>query len=182
MPARFFALAALIVLTACGPAGTSAPAARADSNASAVPGPQSLDGAFVGRAAMFENFEIQAAEMAASQAQKQAVKDYATNEAAGHRQALEQLTGLAQAAHMPLPTADLDDNYRAYLDMLRNAHGAAFDSTYPAQQVLAYINASATYETYTAAAPNSPLRQFAATRLPTLRGGVTAARALASGN
>src|SRR5262249_54789891 len=132
-------------------------------------------------AAMFENFEIEAAAIAASQAQKQAVKDYAASEATAHRQALQELTALAQAAHMPAPAADLDDNYRAYLDMLRNAQGG-FDSTYPAQQVIAYGNAAGTYQNYAAAAPDGPLKHYAASRLPALRDGVTAARALANAN
>lgn len=172
-----FALAAFVALTACSPAATPP---STDTNASTLAGPQSLDGAFVGRAAMFENFEIQAADIATSQAQKPAVKTYAANEAAAHRQALADLIALAQAAHMPAPAADLDDNYRAYLDMLRNARGAAFDSIYPSQQVIAYGNAAGAYQNYAAAAPDAPLKQYAATRLTALRGGVTAARALAN--
>ena len=182
MPHRFAALALLtFMLAACGPANAPVDTSQSASTADTVLAP-SPDATFLNRAAMFENFEIQAATMAQAQAQAPAVKTYAAAELAAHHQALAQLNAAAAAAHMSAPAADLDDNYAAYLDMLRRAQGAAFDSTYASQQALAYINVGGTYSTYLGVASDGPLKSYAAARAPVLQQAVAAARRLGSGN
>ena len=173
-----FAFVAL-ALAACSPAPTTAPGAPAGGGA---PATQSRDATFLAKAAMFETYEIQAAELAASQASRQTIKDYAAASGTEHRATLQRLNELAAANHMAAPPTDLDDNFTAYLDMLRRANGESFDTLYQSQQALAYINASGFYQAYADTAPDSALKAWAAEQAPHLQQGVTAARQLSQAN
>ena len=186
MTLRLFVLSALIALAACAPPSATPPstAASATNTASddAAAPMQSPDAVFLAKAVMFENFEIRAAGIASRQAQRQAVKDYAASESTAHHATLQELTQLAQTNHIPAPSADLDDNFHAYVDMLSRANGASFDSLYQSQQALAYINASGFYEAYANSGTASPLKHWAANRLAALQQGVVNARELAASN
>ncbi|MBS0385285.1 MAG: DUF4142 domain-containing protein [Proteobacteria bacterium] len=175
------ACGALVALSACGqpastPRSASSPAAgQAAQMQTATPASQ-----FVARAAMFENYQIQAAQIAQQSAQSPAAKAYAAASLAEHQATLQQLIGAAQAAGMPAPDAALDQNYNAYLDMLRHADARTFDATYASQQALASMTASGLYDSFTSTAPETPLRQWAQTQSQHVHDGIAAARRLAS--
>ena len=176
-------LTALAVLAACGPSpqSSSSEASRratpdeASSAQTATPASQ-----FVTRAAMFESYQIEAARIAQQSGQSNATKVYAAAALAEHQATLQQLVGAAQAAGMPAPSGALDQNYNAYLDMLRHANAQAFDATYASQQALAYMSASGLYDSFTSTAPDSPLKQWAQSQSQHVHDGITAARQLAS--
>src|SRR6185312_16815708 len=93
---------ALLALCACGqgaaPASDASGGAAANGPAqmqTATPAPQ-----FAARAAMFENYQIQAAQIAQQSAQSSAAKTYATASLAEHQATLQQLNGAVQAAGM----------------------------------------------------------------------------------
>jgi len=134
---------------------------------------------FIARAAMFENYQIQAAQIAQQNAQSQAAKTYAAASLAEHQATLQQLNGAVQAAGMPAPSGALDENYNAYLDMLRHSDAQNFDAIYASQQALAHISASGLYDSFTSTAPDSPLKQWAQTHSQQVHDGVTDARTLA---
>ncbi len=134
---------------------------------------------FAARAAMFENYQIQAAEIAQQSAQSPAAKTFAAASLADHQAILQQLNGAVQAAGMPAPSGALDENFNAYLDMLRHADAQNFDSIYASQQALSFISASGLYDSFTSTAPNSPLKQWAQAQSPHVHDGVAAARTLA---
>lgn len=80
---------------------------------------------------------------------------------------------------MSAPSGALDENYNAYLDMLRHADAQNFDAIYASQQALSYMSASGLYDSFTSTAPDSPLKQWAQSQSQSVHDGVTAARALA---
>jgi putative membrane protein len=168
---------ACLVLAGCGQApqssGGKQPNLTADYMQIATPAPQ-----FAARAAMFENYQIQAAQIAAERAQSQAAKAFAAASLAEHQATLQQLNGAVQAAGMPSPGGALDENYNAYLDMLRHADTPNFDAIYASQQALSYISASGLYDSFTSTAPDSPLKQWAQSQSQHIHDGITAARTL----
>jgi len=169
---------ACLVLAGCGQAPQSSDGQNTNLTTGAMqiatPAPQ-----FAARAAMFENYQIQAAQIAQQSAQSQAAKAFAAASLAEHQATLQQLNGAVQAAGMPLPSGTLDENYNAYLDMLRHADAPNFDAIYASQQALSYISASGLYDSFTSTAPDSPLKQWAQSQSQHVHDGVTAARTLA---
>jgi len=168
----------LALLAACGPTASTTTQSASTNAASSALTAQTPESNFLDKAAMFETFEIQAAALAVAQAQAQAVKDYAAASATEHSATLQHINELAQASGIAAPSSDLSDDYQAYLDMLRRANGAGFDSIYKSQQALAYINAAGTYNAFASSAADSPLKQWAQTQVAHLQEGVTAARTL----
>lgn len=175
------AYAALFAVCACGQPASPPPPSATDLATSTLAQMQTATPAaqFAARAAMFENYQIQAAQIAQRSAQSQAAKTFAAASLAEHQASLQQLNGAVQAAGMPQPSGALDENYNAYLDMLRHANASNFDSIYASQQALSFISASGLYDSFTSTAPDSPLKQWAQSQSPRVHDGVTAARTLA---
>ena len=175
------ACGALFAVCACGQPASPPPRSATDLATSTMAQMQTATPAaqFAARAAMFENYQIQAAQIAQQSAQSQAAKTFAAASLAEHQASLQQLNGAVQAAGMPQPSGALDENYNAYLDMLRHANASNFDSIYASQQALSYISASGLYDSFTSTAPDSPLKQWAQSQSPRVHDGVTAARTLA---
>jgi putative membrane protein len=165
---------AALALAACGQAATSA---KGSSGADAF---TSRQASFVANAAMFENYAIQSAELAEQNGQSAAVKAYAAAAITEHRAALQQLIAAAQASGMPAPNDALDENYQAYLALLRRPNPADFDTTYASQQSIAFMSASGQYDTFIASAPESELRDWAQAQTDRLHDSVSAAHALAN--
>ena len=174
------ACGALLTLCACGRPPAPAPTA-ADLATSTIAAMQTATPAvqFAARAAMFENYQIQAAQIAQQNAQSQAAKTYAAASLAEHQATLQQLNGAIQAAGMSAPGGALDENYNAYLDMLRHADAQNFDAIYASQQALAHISAAGLSDSFTSTAPDSALKQWAQTHAAHVHDGVADARTLA---
>ncbi|MFZ2031158.1 MAG: DUF4142 domain-containing protein [Vitreimonas sp.] len=173
---------AVFTLCACGQRAPSSEAPSAADLATATVAQMRTatpPAQFVARAAMFENYQIQAGQIAQQSAQSQAAKTYAAASLAEHQATLQQLNGAIQAAGMPAPSGALDENYNAYLDMLRHADTQNFDAIYASQQALSHISASGLYDSFTSTAQDSPLKQWAQSQSPHIHDGVTAARTLA---
>lgn len=164
------AAALLILLAACG-----RPAPSHDPNTN------SLESVFLNNAAMFENYAIQAAELAEAHGQSNAVKTYAEGAITEHRSILQQLTEAARQSGLTAPNDALDDNYQAYLDLLQHQDPQSFDTTYASQQSIAYVSASGQYDSFVASAADSPLRTWAQSQTEHLHDGIAAAHALAAG-
>lgn len=174
---RAWIVGTLLLVSACGQALPPPQQPSYLSTDTAIaPSP---DATFLERAAMFENFQIQAGQLAQTQGEQQAVKDYGAAQVTQHTAALASLTQAAQANHMSAPAVDLDDDFDAYLEMLHRQSGPAFDAIFASQQALAYLNAANSYDTYIATPGDSALKQWARAQAPKLRQGIDAARALA---
>lgn len=169
------AAALLILLAACGRSASNHDGAA---HAAAANTPEA---AFVTNAAMFENYAIQAAELAQAHGQSDAVKTYAASAITEHRAMLQQLTQAAHESGLPAPDAALDDNYQAYLNMLARQDPHSFDTTYASQQSIAYMSASGQYDSFVASSGDSPLHAWAQSQTEHLHDGIAAAHALADG-
>ena len=167
--------ATIALLAACGQQTTTR-----QSTASASQSSQTADARFLAAAAMYENYQIQAAEVAASQGQSQAVKTYAAHSAATHRAALQALMQTAQSSGMPAPSGALNADYRAYIDRLRNDDPTPFDTRYVSQQALVTMSTAGRYDAFTTTAPNSALKHWASAQSQTVHDQITSAHRLAA--
>lgn len=175
---RVLIAAMLLALAACGQ-GLPPPAQPSylSTDTAVAPSP---DITFLERAAMFENYQIQAGELAQAQAERQDVKDYGAALVTEHRATLATLTQLAQTSHMETPRDDLDDDFNAYVEMLHRQSGPAFDTIFASQQALAFLNAANSYDTYVKTPGDNQLKQWARTQAPKMHQGIDTARALAT--
>lgn len=173
---KHWIMALALVAPACSPAPAQQ---ETDASRASTPQPATPAAQFVARAAMFEAFQIQAAQIAQANAQSQAAKDYAAAALAEHHATLQHLSAAARAAGMPAPSTTLDDDYNAYLDRLRHAAPQSFDATYAAQQAIVSMSASGLYDSFTSTAPETPLRRWAEAQSAHVHDGIGAARALA---
>ena len=160
-------------LAACG---QTTPASSTPQTAVQAP---MQDAQFLASAAMYENYQIQAAAIAQAQAQSAAIRTYAANAAATHRAALQALTRAAQANGLPPPSGALNDDNRANLDQLREPGQTSFDLRYATQQALVTMSMAGRYDAFTSTAPDSPLKQWAASRSQAVHDDINAARQLA---
>lgn len=168
-------ISACALIAACGPTAT-APAPQHSRPAwEATP-----DARFFAAAVLYETYQIQAAEIAQAKAQSQAVKTYAANAETEHRDVRRSLTVLALQYSLPIPTDDLNDDYRAYLERLRTDDPTPFDARYAAQQTLVTMSAAGRYDAFTSTAPDSPLKQWATSHSQAVHDDIRAAHRLAA--
>ena len=132
---------------------------------------------FAQRAAMYERYQIEAARLAAANSPSAAVKAYAATAEQEHSAALASLNEAARASGLAEQSGAPDDDYNAYLDMLRRPEN--FDVNYASQQALTAMSASGLYDSFTSTAPDSPLKQWATAQAQHVHDGVGAARRLA---
>ncbi len=163
--------ASALALAACGQQTTTTDAPEtttaegpARSQAAAM-----TDAEFAQQVANSDAFEIQSSELAATRAQRQEVKDFATMMVTDHRTTTQQLTALAPQLNLTPPTPQLDAAKQGRIDALRGQSGEGFDDAYLDAQVAAHQEAVSLFERYVAGAPAGPLRDWANTTLPKLR-------------
>jgi len=88
-----------------------------------------VDSAFVTEAMMGDNGEVAIGELAQTQGESQAVKDFGKLLVADHGAHMQELGALAQAAGIKT-TDDLSDDEKANLEKLEALRGRAFDSEF----------------------------------------------------
>jgi len=183
-------VAASLALGACGraPAPQSrAPAPQSGAFGAAAPSraglPGAIDGAdaqFLSAAAMYENYQIEAARIAAAQGRSPSVRAYAMAAGQAHRRALDSLSQVAQASGAALAPSQLNDNYRAYLARLGQQDAIPFDIRYASQQSLLTMSIAGRYDAFASTAPSSPLRTWATAQSQTIHDEINEARQMAS--
>ncbi|MES1199311.1 MAG: DUF4142 domain-containing protein [Pseudomonadota bacterium] len=176
--------ASAIVLAACGQqaqqsAENTTPVETTAPTPAPAPAPAALTPAdFVQKAANSDAFEIQAAQLALTNASGADVKALARMLRTDHTATTHQLTQLAPTISLTAPTPVLDSDQQANLNNLRNASGAAFDRLYLDQQVQVHQDAIAMFEGFAANSTPGPLQQWAQDTLPKLRTHLDRAQAL----
>jgi predicted outer membrane protein len=174
-------LGALAPLSGCGPNRADVAATRAPPASMPAPSaPASRDAQFLNAAFVYENFQIQAAALAQARGQAEAVKTYATHASAAHRVILQQLIAAAHAGGLVLPSADLNEDYRAYLARLQSQDPTPFDARYIAEQTLLTMSMAGRYDAYTSTAPDSGLKRWAASQSQAAHDEIAAARRMAA--
>lgn len=173
-------IAACALVAACGPQTTPATAPTGPASHARTPWESTPDAPFFAAAVVYETYQIQAAQIAQANAQSQAVKTYAANAEAEHRDARRSLTVLALQYNLPIPTDDLSEDYRAYVARLRADDPTPFDVRYISQQTLTTMSMAGRYDAFTSTAPDSPLKQWAAARSQAVHNDIQAAHHLAA--
>ncbi|MBP2232637.1 putative membrane protein [Azospirillum agricola] len=126
------------------------------------------DSQFLEKAAVSDQFEIQAGRLAADKAQNADVKAFGQRMAEDHGKTAEAMKALAQRKAATLPTQP-DAEHRQKLDRLKSLSGAAFDSAYVQGQIEAHRAAVALFDRQIEQGQDVDLKRFAQQTLPTLQ-------------
>lgn len=156
------ATAFLFTMPAAGFAQQPAPSAQAQSKLS------QQDRSFAESVAISDQFEIQAAQLAADKAQSADVKTFARQMIADHGKTSATMKTLAERKALTLPVK-LDAAHQQKIDALRGQSGGGFDSAYVQGQVDAHRTAVSLFEQQVAQGQDADLKQFAQQTLPTLK-------------
>lgn len=128
----------------------------------------SMDTEFIAKAAVAGLFEVQASELAVSQATTPFVRDFAQLMVLDHGDANRELETLARGKGAVLPQ-DLDEEHQSRLTTLRDQKGIDFDRQYRDMQITAHKDAIALFERAAAKCEDADLKAFAEKLLPMLR-------------
>ena len=158
-------------------ANASADAGNAFDNASLALTPTPSPQEFADTAAKSDAFEIAAAELAATNAQSAAVKDFAKMMIAAHKDSSAKIKSAAAAGNVT-PNAEMTAEQKDDLAELRGLKAAAFDEEYIDGQVDAHEDALALMRKYAADGEAAELKAAAAEIAPVVEGHLTRARAL----
>jgi putative membrane protein len=112
--------------------------------------------------------EVELGRLAVSKATNPAVKAFGQRMIDDHSKANADLQSIAAQAHVTLPSA-VDAKQKKTYDRLSALSGAAFDRAYIDDMVKDHKEDIAAFEKAAAVAGDSPIKQFAADKLPTLR-------------
>jgi putative membrane protein len=161
--------ATIRALAALGAAATFAVLAAGTALAADAPAKAShADRSFADTAAQAGMAEVEMAKLAQQHAASTDVKSFADRMVADHTKANEQLTTIATAQGIALPTR-LSGKDQRELTKLGKLEGAAFDKEYVKSQVGAHHDAVKLFEKESKGGRNDDLRNFAGTTLPTLQ-------------
>ena len=155
-------------LAACGAALAFAllPAGPAMAAGTAAK-PAHADRSFADTAAQAGNAEVEMAKLAQEHAASADVKAFADRMVADHTKANQQLTSIATAQGITLPTK-LSGKDQRELTKLGKLDGAAFDKEYVKSQVDAHKEAVKLFTKESKSGKDDELKNFAGTTLPTL--------------
>jgi putative membrane protein len=126
------------------------------------------DQQFVDFAAQTDMMEAHLGQMAANQASRQDVKDYAQMLVSDHTSDYQQLSDVAAKASLTVPKG-LDDEHNKLIAPLEKLKGAAFDSGYIRAMVAGHTKAISVYTKESTEAQNGDLKSYASATLPTLQ-------------
>jgi len=138
----------------------------------------SNDRKFVVTAAMDGMTEVQLGRLATQQGASADVKQFGQRMVDDHSQANTELTQLASAQGITLPTA-LDAKHQALVTKMSALSGAAFDKEYSKLMVKDHKSAVSLFQKESTGGPTG-LRDFASKTLPTLQGHLTMAQSMAT--
>jgi putative membrane protein len=122
--------------------------------------------------------EAHLGQMAASQAARQEVKDYAQMLVTDHTGDYQQLTALAAKDGFTVPNG-LDAAHNKMIAPFEKLKGAAFDSRYIHEMTAGHTEAIGVYTKESTDAQNADLKAYASATLPTLNKHLDSAKGLA---
>lgn len=137
------------------------------------------DGHFVQEAAVGGLMEVQLGRIAQNKAASDDVKRFGQRMVADHGRANERLKTVATQEGIPVPDT-LPPEKKKAVDQLAGLSGAAFDKAYMAHMVEDHREDVATFQREAGKSGDTPVKQFAAETLPTLREHLELAEATAA--
>lgn len=126
------------------------------------------DQQFVDFAAQTDMLEAHLGQMAANQASRQDVKDYAQMLVSDHTSDYQKLGTLATKANLTEPQG-LDAEHNKLIAPLEKANGTAFDTNYIHAMIEGHTKAIATYKKESTDGQSGDLKEYASEALPTLQ-------------
>ncbi len=124
---------------------------------------------FAQAAAESDQYEIEAAEVAAINSQDTSVKAFARQMIQDHSQTRQSVQQAATASGMAPPPMALSDSGQKMLAELQGLQGPEFDKAYVRQQVLAHHQALVVEQGYAANGSDPSLRQAAQSAVPMIQ-------------
>lgn len=112
--------------------------------------------------------EVKLAELAATNASSQVVKDFAKNMVSDHSKANEELKALAQQKNITLPMALSDDKQKDYDDLAKK-QGKDFDKAYASYMVDDHDEDVKEFEKAAKDCKDAELKAWAGGKVPTLQ-------------
>ena len=132
---------------------------------------------FVMEAAMGGMAEVELGKLATQKATSDAVKQFGQKMVDDHSAANSELTQLAAAKGLTLPT-ELDAKHRADITRLSKLSGAAFDGAYSKAMLDDHVKDVAAFEKESTSGTDPEVKAFATKTLPTLKQHLEMARSL----
>jgi putative membrane protein len=132
---------------------------------------------FVMEAAMGGMAEVELGKLATQKATSDAVKQFGQKMVDDHSAANSELTQLAAAKGITLPT-ELDAKHRADITRLSKLSGAAFDGAYSKAMLDDHVKDVAAFEKESTSGTDPEVKAFATKTLPTLKQHLEMARSL----
>ena len=132
---------------------------------------------FVDMAAQTDMLEAHLGQMAADQAESQAVKDYAQMLVSDHTADYNAITAAATKAGLTVPKG-LDAKHEKMITPFEKLKGAAFDRKYAHEMILGHEGAIAAYKKESEDGTNADIKAYATQTLPTLDKHLTGAKDL----
>jgi len=139
--------------------------------------PGDSDQKFLDFAAQIDMVEAHLGQLAANQADAQAVKDYAQMLVTDHTNDYQQLGTIAKKANLTLPNG-IDAAHNKMIAPFEKLKGAAFDRRYEHEMVAGHQKAIAEYKKESESGTNADLKAYATQALPTLEKHLQAAQDL----
>lgn len=127
-----------------------------------------LDKQFILGAADDALFQVNAGQVAASDATQKSIRDYGEQMTTDHTQAVQELQKIAAVKGVQLPTT-LSDDRQQQLDSLSMQTGAGLDTLYVNQMVALQERVVHMMEIEGTSGNDFDLKQWASSRLPTVR-------------
>ncbi len=136
------------------------------------------DQQFVDFAAQTDMTEASLGQLAASQASRQDVKDYAQMLVTDHTNDYNQVSTVAGKANLVVPKG-LDAAHNTMIAPFQKLQGSAFDHRYIQEMIAGHTHAISVYTKESANAQNADLKAYASQTLPTLQKHLEGAKDLA---
>lgn len=147
-------------------AGSTTEAAKEANDQSAVVDNETTE--FLMKAAMGGMMEVQAGQLAQTNAASQQVKDFGNRMVTDHGQANQELMSLAQSKNVTLPTV-LEGEHREHVTDLGKKSGKEFDKAYMDMMVKDHNKDVEMFENAANNSKDATVKAFAAKTLPILR-------------
>lgn len=125
--------------------------------------------AFVPRAQISDQFEIEAGKIAVQRAQKMEVRQFGQMMVTDHTKASSKFTQAVQKAGLKPAVAGLDTDHLNMLEQLRTASTSAFDRTYVTMQIQAHEKALSLHQGYAQGGDKAPLKAAATEMVPIIQ-------------
>lgn len=150
----------------------------AQKKAAKAAGAGMTDQQFVTFAAQTDMVEANLGQLAQTNSDTQAVKDYGQTLTTDHTQDYGNLYAAAQQANLTVPNAIDETHNKTMIGPFQKLKGKAFDRKYVAEMIAGHTKAIAVYKKEATSATNPQIQQYAQTALPTLEKHLDAAKAL----